>query len=242
MRVFPVVNHSPAQLMAKLIDIHGENFVPTIIPVGKRMHRDKNYRPVVFMLSADDMVRNLTACRKLDHDFYVFGTMAIFRYYKLTPIDAEGRLNLYAEPQRPRPIPTSNYIEDLIRVSRVGSLFDDLMTFIYKLPSKTHQRPVTNTCCMWLYEGGDMDKLFSMLRDLPIKIKQSTFLELQQIMSKEVVGRIQQALKAYRAEPKLGLAQYSIIHKVQQFELSYVVGNVEKSDKLIDTYVANQGT
>ena len=241
MRVFPIVNHSPGQLMSALIERHGDKFVPTIIPVGKRMHRDKNYRPVVFLLSADDMVRNLTATRKLDHDFYVFGSMSIFRYYNLTPIDVDGCLSLDAPPQRPRVVPTSNYIEDLVRVSRVGSLFDDLMTFIYKLPSKTHQRPVTNTCCLWLYEGGDMEKLFTMLRELPIKIKQATFLELQQIMSKDVVARIQLALKAYRAEPSLGLAQYSVLHKVQQFELSYVVGNVEKSDKLIDTYVANQG-
>lgn len=80
-----------------------------------------------------------------------------------------------------------------------------------------------------------MEKLFTMLRELPIKIKQATFLELQQIMSKDVVARIQLALKAYRAEPSLGLAQYSVLHKVQQFELSYVVGNVEKSDKLIDS-------
>lgn len=239
MRVYPILNHSPTQVLSALIEKHGSAFRPTILPVGKRLVREGRYRPVIFILTSEDFERNLTATRKLDHDFYVFGSDIVLQFYGLKAIDLNG-IDLDAEPQRPRVVPKSNYIDELIKLARVGSLFDDLMTLIYKLPSKTQQRPVTNVCCLWLYEGRRISDLEKMFKALDVKIKQSVVDEVEYLLSQDVASRIQQALSAYRSQG-LSLESCSIKFKVQKFELSYVIGNVEKSESLIDIKVANQG-
>ena len=242
MRVFPVSQHTPGQVLSKLIKERGEDFVPTVVPIGKRLTLEGRYRDVIFLLSSEDFARNVTATRKLDHDFYVFGTPSVFRQYNLRPIDENGVLNMDAAPQRPRPAPRSTYVDELIELSKAGSLFDDLMTAIYSLPSKTHQRPVTRVCCLWLYNGGDSDDLVSMLKAIPdIKVKQSHIDLMVHTMQKPITRSLQKALAAYRSNPALGVSHYSVVYGVQKFEMSYVVGNVEKKDTLIDKYVANQG-
>jgi hypothetical protein len=60
-------------------------------------------------------------------------------------------------------------------------------------------------------------------------------------MQKPITRSLQKALAAYRSNPALGVSHYSVVYGVQKFEMSYVVGNVEKKDTLIDKYVANQG-
>ena len=36
MRVFPVSQHTPGQVLSKLIKERGEDFMPTVVPIGKR--------------------------------------------------------------------------------------------------------------------------------------------------------------------------------------------------------------
>ena len=242
MRVFPVSQHTPGQVLSKLIEEHGADFIPTVLPIGKRLTFTGKYRDVIFILSSEDFARNVTATRKLDHDFYVFGTPSVFRQYNLRPIDERGTLDLSVSPQRPRPAPRSTYVDELIELSKAGSLFDDLMTAIYSLPSKTHQRPVTRVCCLWLYNGGTADDLVAMLKAIPdIKVKQSQIDLMTHTMQKPITRSLQKALAAYRSSPALGISHYSVVYGVQKFEMSYVIGNVEKKDTLIDKYVANQG-
>ena len=69
MRVFPVSQHTPGQVLSELIKERGEDFVPTVVPIGKRLTLEGRYRDVIFLLSSEDFARNVTATRKLDHDF-----------------------------------------------------------------------------------------------------------------------------------------------------------------------------
>lgn len=242
MRVFPISQHTPGQVLGALMKQYGQDFVPTILPVGKRLTLEGKYREVIFIMSSEDFCRNVTATRKLDHDFYVFGTPSIFRQYNLRPIDENGELDLNVSPQRPRPAPRSTYVDELIELSKAGSLFDDLMTAIYSLPSKTHQRPITRVCCLWLYKGGTLDDLAAMLKALPeIKVKQSQIDLMVHTMQKPITRSLQKALSAYQVNPALGVSHYAVVYGVQKFEMSYVIGNVEKKDALIDKMVANQG-
>jgi hypothetical protein len=95
---------------------------------------------------------------------------------------------------------------------------------------------------LWLYNGGTADDLVAMLKSIPdIKVKQSQIDLMTHTMQKPITRSLQKALAAYRASPALGISHYSVVYGVQKFEMSYVIGNVEKKDTLIDKYVANQG-
>ena len=81
-----------------------------------------------------------------------------FSFRFLEDIDVDLLLNAKPTPIRRR---GQNYVNKLIHDVQLGSLLNDLMTFIYMLPSKTHQKPVRLLSARYLIENWTMKKFMT---------------------------------------------------------------------------------
>ena len=236
MPVIAVTDKSPEQVMAWLIKT-GQAQRVTFVPQSGVVNPDAKYRRHIFIIGTREYDRNAVAVRDLpDHTVYVFGNERLLTYYGL---DTNAALD-EAEPTRARLAPIGSYLEDLKRKAIANSLLHSLMTFIYTLPSKTHQKPVTNDICKWIYSG-DKTTIDELVDNLPIKISGINRHRLVKILAQPVTNRLRQAFVDLRTGKCETNGEAVLRHDVQVFELGYIRGNVEKVENIVDARVGNQG-
>jgi hypothetical protein len=137
----------------------------------------------------------------------------------------------------PRIVPKKTITKALLTKAQEGSVFSDLMTHIYTLPSKHVQRPVTDLCCQYLNSNIDWA---TFEKEIGIKIqRESPRLVLLKIMQRPIADTLRLALTAVKDGMSIELS--SQVHEVQLFEISYVLGNINKKENCTDKYVQNQG-
>lgn len=236
MPVIAVTRQSPEQVLGHLTR-KGEADRVTFVPLSGVLDPTKKYRKHVFVVGSKEYSRNAVAIRDMvDHIVYVFGHSEVLRRYGLTvdlPLDQ-------MEPERGRLVPIGAYLDDLKKRAIDGSLFYSLMTFIYTLPSKTHQKPLTATICKWIFNGGRKN-IEREIDALPIKLTAIQKHTLMKILAKPVAERLCQAFLDLHSGACETTGEAVVKHNVQVFELGYIRGNVEKTANITDKYVANQG-
>lgn len=236
MPVIAVTKQSPEQVLGWLKK-KGEADRVTFVPLGGVLDPAKKYRKHVFVVGEREYSRNAVAIRDMpDHIVFVFGHSETLRRYGL-----EVDLSLdQMTPQKGKLQPVGHYLDDLKKRAIDGSLFYSLMTYIYTLPSKTHQKPLTSTICRWIFKGGrtSIDK---DIESLPIKMTAMQKHTLMKILAKPVAERLCMAFRDLDSGVCETVGEAVVKHNVQVFEIGYIRGNVEKTSNITDTYVANQG-
>lgn len=237
MPVIAVTRQSPEQVLGWLTKKGYADRV-TFVPLGGVINPEHKYRKYVFIVGSDEYSRNAVAIRDMpDHIFYVFGHTEVLRRYgldvdlKLSEMKPQkGRLQAFGE----------RYVDTLTRRAVDGSLFYHLMTFIYTLPSKTHQKPLTNVICRWIYNGG-RKSIEREIDALPIKMTAGQKHTLMKILASPVTDRLCQAFLDINTKAVDTVGEAVVKHNVQIFEIGYITGNVKKTSNITDKYVANQG-
>lgn len=236
MSAIAVYDKSPEQVYAWLKSMNS-NAAVEYLPAKHRIDPEATYKKIIFIVGAADFSANTVAVRNMPkHTFYVFGHKDILKEYGLKAGDFREK-----EPVRPRAVPLTTITKRLIKASIKGTLFYPLMTFLYTLPSKTHQKPLTHAVCQWLMDGGTLPNLETNLNKLGLKMKPKDLEQFFIIMQLPVVERIQTAFKELRSGKCLNDGQAVIFHNVQAFELGFVRGTLQRAQNLTDTYAANQG-
>lgn len=236
MPVIAVTDKSPEQVRAWLLREHKVDKV-TFLPQSGYLDPNGRYRKHIFIVGTKEYDRNAAAIRDLtDHIVFVFGNRRVLKNYGL---DVDTDLD-EAVPVRARMTPIGSYLEEITRRAIANSLLHSLMTFIYTLPSKTHQKPVTSSICQWIYSGGKTD-VNKMIDALPVKLSPINKHRLVKIMAQPVTRRLCAAFLDIKSGKCETVGEAVLRHDVQVFELGYIRGNVEKVDNIVDARVGNQG-
>ncbi len=236
-KVVAVTEQSPEQVFAYL-KACGDAKRVTYVPASGVLRPDGKYRKHIFLVGSTLYARNACTIRDLPDRYivYVFGHRRILERYGLTTM----RMLHELEPERAKILPIGTYTKDLIKKAIASSLFHELMTYIYTLPSKTHQKPVTAAICKWIYTGSAMD-IHTMLSSKKLALKPKQVHDLTLILNNPVTERLRQAYDDLRTGVCQTVGQAVVKNNVQMFEFSYIRGNVQKAENITDTYVANQG-
>ncbi|AWY08471.1 hypothetical protein HOT49_gp205 [Erwinia phage vB_EamM_Alexandra] len=236
MPVIAVTRQSPEQVLGWLKK-KGQADRVTFVPLSGTIDPSKKYRKYLFVVGAREYSRNAVAIRDMpDHIVFVFGHSELLKRFGL---DVDLKLD-DMEPQRGKLQPVGQYLDDLKRRAIDGSLFYSLMTFIYTLPSKTHQKPLTATICKWIFNGGRKN-IEREIDAMPIKLSAVQRHTLMKILAKPVAERLCQAFLDLHSGACETVGEAVVKHNVQVFEIGYIRGNVEKTANITDTYVSNQG-
>lgn len=236
MPVIAVTQQSPEQVFAWLRKEDPKVRV-TYCPQGIALDPEKKYRKHIFVIGTKEFDRNAVSIREMpQHIFFVFGHSTLLAKYGLEVDKPVQEI----EPIRPKLVPVGSYMKDLKNRAIEGSLFYSLMTFIYTMPSKTHQKPITSVICKWIYTGCKED-VRELIEGLELRISSSTMAKLVSILEKPVTYRLRDAFIDLNDGTCATLGEAVIKHRVQVFELGYIKGNVTKIANVTDEHVANQG-
>lgn len=236
MPVVAVTKQSPEQVFAWLRSEDPDVRV-TYCPPGAVLDPTKKYRKHIFVIGTKEFDRNAVSIREMHQNiFFVFGHSVLLEKYGLEVDKNVSEL----EPVRSKLVPIGSYLKDLKQRAIEGSLFYSLMTFIYTMPSKTHQKPITSVICKWIYSGCNED-IRELLTALELKINNSTMAKLISILEKPVTYRLRDAFRDMESGVCHTMGEAVIKHRVQIFELGYIKGNVTKISNVTDEHVSNLG-
>lgn len=250
--VYGVANHTPDQLIRWLLDIQTVE-IKDILPlrptyVLKETQRNK-LRPYILLMSARDLKRNLELLNTLeDTCVFVFDSaLTLWEYEGLMPLDfGESEnpqldgietydyfLELSDEGFHVSHNKNNNYLDVALgMINDTESLLRPLMTFIYTMPSSTHQKPVKFMMCLSLYSGISDKKLIRVIDyldrtvGLPAQKKQ----KLTSLMLSGEAAKYKAAFKEFRsnkAEQDVDLL--CLNRKISSYEFKYIQSIVKKS-------------
>jgi hypothetical protein len=145
-----------------------------------------------------------------------------------------------------KPAACNDYLKEVIHRVKMGSFLTPFMTFIYRLPYSTHQKPIKNLIVNWMYYSGDSILLkqallflsSSMLSKNPIKLssKMMTALETD-ILSMPVIQNYILAFKHLYSHPEVAYKDLVVTYSVMIYELNYCTSIVNAEQYLFDSTV-----
>ncbi len=260
MHCFGVASHSPDQALQFLLKrkIVDEVSDVAIVPSGTVLKTTKKpVRKIVFILSITDFYRNLATLNSdlyRDVQLFVFASPlrvaelsnTVFLDFESNPankglsflLKKEFDLVAYrAQLKRDGNVQVmrqaTKYLTVLTDSVKQGSLLNPLMTFLYTLPSSTHQTPVKEAVALYLYKGTAWSGLETMLDEIKgVIISKRIRDRLKEILVSDAGNNIRAAFKVYRAGKKAGKvplwASLSKAHSVSEYEMRYIRSIIEQ--------------
>lgn len=261
MHCFGVSNHSPDQAVAFLIakKVIEDMSELAIVQSGTVLKENKKpARPILFILSISDFYRNMAVLnseRYAEAQIFVFASpLRIRELDNVIPLDFEVnpatvglgfllkkeidlaiyRTSIKRKEAEEITRKTTEYLTTLTDNVKRGSLLNPLMTFLYTLPSSTHQTPVKEAVARFLYKGQSFAKLESMLDEIKgVVITKRIRDRLKEILQSEIGDNYKAAFKAYRTQKDEGKtpAISAICKKfgTSDYEMKYLKSVVEAS-------------
>lgn len=259
---YGVSGHSPDEVIKALLKFDPS---PTykVVELGKHFDPSGRYKNII-CLTKEDFIRNFKVLSSLNKNVFVFASHLFLSEYK-----GFNRLDYSIDLDNPAKIlvhdelddsllrnPTvfdgirrkkTTYLEQVIKKAKSGSVFDKLMTYIYKLPAKTHQKPVKKLCCLYLRNDWSKDTLIKELRSLGTQIKLSQPLvdSISSILFSAVAYKYQEAFTKINSVSDV--ADVALQYDLNPYEFMYILKMLEadrlvleKSKVSIDTYLANE--
>lgn len=240
----PFIAFGPEQVMALLNKKKMKGV--TFMGMGGTPSFKGTQHLVIFSFADVESHMPLLRVMSSKYDIYIFGNMFDMERWGLTPVDVGlssiEELNLKNLPaQRLRRVPKDNMVEHVLEHVRKHSLFGALMSVIYKLPSKASQPAATTLCCKWLVGNDPLDVLAEDLRSATKK-RDEIRLEILKVMSAPIASRLRSALREVNGnDDSEFITTLARNHRVPAYEISYVLGHLNKKRAAIDQYVANVG-
>lgn len=262
MFAFGLSNHSPDQAMQSMLSkgIITDPSEIAILPSGSRLKENKKpVRSVIFVLSVSDFDRNVTVLNSKKYEdvrVFIFASpLRIKELNNVVALDFEVnpaglglgfvlrkdfnmsayRKSLKNETENVNKEP-AHYLRVLTDNAKLGSLLNPLMTFIYTLPSSTHQTPVKEAVAQYLYRGLTYKRFEEMLDELrDITITKRVRDRLKEILTSEAGENYRAAFKALSQIPrdkihirdKEALQEICAKHNTSDYEMSYIRSIVE---------------
>lgn len=247
MRVYGVCNHSPDYVyvwLKKQFKIDSIQILAEAELLG-----DKPTKKVIFFLTHLSLRRNLPKINSKPYDNCVgvvfSNPVDISTYSGVEPLDFSLSKDIHIDAFILEDLCIARFIVekstvkiernkinylDLImqHVRSFDSLLNPLMTFIYTLPSFTHQKPIKEILCRWLYSSESNDDLEKTLSDksvsIPLTEKQRA--RLRDIMNSELSSKYKRALNKYKKskvkDEKL-IKELVDEFNVSAYELRYII-------------------
>ena len=255
--VFGVANHSPCQIRSALVKsgIVEKASAMSILMPGASLAQTTKHK-VVLVLCIQDLMRNLrfvNSDQYKGHKFLVFGSPVLLgdlhgvhpldykpepdartHGYALLPLKRAALGSIAKASYDPVRKVKGSFMSKLIGTVIKGSLLGPLMTYIYTLPSSTHQTPVKHIIAQWLYSGKDLHDLGRMLDSLRhIQITPKIKARFAELLSTEAACCFQQVFAAYKKNPKTSngqdaLPQICKQHGVDAYEVRYLLSVLSK--------------
>lgn len=250
MELFGIIRHSPDELIRSLLDKFPKpkyyyNSYGTNLPVEgvkekfilipaiadfRRFYSLLNTKPYekkyVFVFSSEVLLVEYTNIVFLDGNRISEFDVEPLDYLKMELIPKNPKTAIQIERQH------NKFVESMIELTHDQSVFNDLMTFIYKLPAKTHQKPIKIVCCQWLKSTSSESVLRKRLSALrrTINISENVEDTIVRLLSIPAAERIR---KAFAENPNIGptdVVEIAEKYAVHSFELSYIL-NVLSNEK-----------
>jgi hypothetical protein len=255
-RIFGVCCHSPDELIR---DLHasGRKADFHILAPGALISLDKKIRkPNILIVGSPDISKNWRAFNHpitRNKNIFLFdGHPTLLDYTgiryldlvrtktanDLTELEFLDFLDLTViDRAKERPVKRrkTNYVNSLIEDTRKGSVLNALMTFIYMLPPKTHQKPVRILCARFFIEGWSSKKLLAKLDALneTLTITKKMRDNLLPILSNPVSLRLQQAFAESKSMEDADVVAKK--HEVSAYEMRYLLQSLKNDvEKKID--------
>ena len=260
--VFGIANHSPDRVIEVLgkMGVIAKPSAVTILPEGSNLKSAPKHK-IILMLSVRDLMRNLRAVNGQDfkdHKFVVFDSpMQLGDVTGVLPIDyapdpqhrAHGymmmplkrsSLSVLSKPTKKTSVPIKRdgeeFVMRLINTVTKGSLLNPLMTFIYTLPSSTHQGPIKKTVAKWLYSGKPISNLFEELDALKeIQVTPRIKERFRDLLDTEIGRNFQAAFsdyrKALRVNREVSVGPICKQNQVDPYEVRYLLSVIADKAK-----------
>lgn len=269
-RVYGLCCHSPEELIIELLKVTKSPTYFTV-PIGSLLidHEVRPQTKNILILTAKDFIRNWKAFERADYknkNIFIFAPYdVLLEYTGIVKLDMEVTestsgmltfalkeyidLNRYMEKVDEVVLKRKklNYVNTLISDVRKGSLLNALMTFVYMLPVKTHQKPVKILCGLYLTQQWTERKLNSQISLLDTKIGLSTKVKeaLLDILLNPVALRLQQAFSELPSYEDTDTT--AKLHDVSGYEIRYIINMLmsedayaKKTKTSIDDYLDNK--
>lgn len=258
---YAVSGHAPDEVIKFLLKYDSEPTYYTL-GIGERLQPNKRIRQkYILVLRQEDFIFNYKILVSLGKKIFVFGSPLFFlNYIGFNYLDFEidetdcskiyiqdylnSNLFLAANPSEVKKHDVT-YFECVVEKAKAGSIFDKLMTFIYKLPAKTHQKPVKKLCCLCIRDAWSSKVLDNRMHALlsNIKISQEIVISITEILNSETAERYKKAFALIKTEADVNrvakeadLNPYEFMYILKMLEKDR---NIDKGEASIDSYLAN---
>lgn len=255
MHCFGVTHHNPAQVLDflrrnKLVTTRKEVMTASC---GEILPRSSK-RKIVFLLDTLTASRNIKTLNSEDYDgflVFVFGsTLKLREIEGCIPLDAEDSedpmnpvslrksLRIAAvrksmRKKKPLERKRTDHLRAMVDSVKKGSLLAPLMTFIYSLPSSTHQTPVKKACADYFRSTQTIDATIRVIeRAVGMPLTRLANTRLRGILESDAANRYRAFFKAYKArmtEEQVEALCTSM--KVSLYEVNYLLNVSSESVK-----------
>lgn len=132
----------------------------------------------------------------------------------------------------------NNYVKEVVHRVKQGSFLTPFMTFIYRLPYATHQKPVKNLFINWLFYSGYSKDIYRALNFLqnhnPVfKLSNRIMEALTNALSLPNIREYARAFRDLRNDLSLPYTELVQRYKVDMYELNYMVSIVNSERDMI---------
>jgi hypothetical protein len=121
-------------------------------------------------------------------------------------------------------VETVDFLKLLTDSVKLGSLLNPLMTFIYTLPSSTHQTPAKIHIARAIYYGHSQSKFLNALDSESVGFSPRVRNRLVELLMSDIGVNYTEAFATYRSH---GLNEACSKHNVNSYELAYLASIVE---------------
>lgn len=160
---------------------------------------------------------------------------------RLLPELDRSKFSLTVSNEVPEIEPVSSYLGQVIEQLREGSLLTPLMTFLYTLPSASHQIPIKRALAKWFVCDGkraNADLLLEKIKST-LSLSEAVIIKLQDILFSEAGKEYVSAFK-YLRKHEVDVSTIVKKFKVTSYEIQYLCSvNKQSENVLPDNYSFN---
>lgn len=167
----------------------------------KVLNSDAYKKVSVFVFASALRVREIKGCLPLDQESTQESPGVVVR---LKPLSRAALRAGQKESRTDVKREDGKYLINMIESIKKGSLLAPLMTFIYTLPSSTHQTPVKYACAALLVEGQKFEDMVKALSKIGVSLNDRQRENLKTILSSEPAQKIGEYFKVAKAKKKEG--------------------------------------
>lgn len=249
MIIFGAANHSPDFILVylkKKLRVKEDRIL--FVSSETRLSNKKNPFSFYVFLNTKALRRNLKVVNKMDSKGIVCAPPIELNNFKnLIPLDFEESESPHLEAflldsinrkllrQKKHaevtysPIDYPMVVQD--KVESFTGILTSFMTFVYTMPSSSHQKPVKELACKWLVDGGTLEeleeRLASLTKDVYLTDKQKArFLSLLGSESALAYKNALQEAKQYSID-SIDFRNIADKHSVSAYEMRYMISVVK---------------